>query len=106
MASWKIRRLTTYLLTVKQREEEILKVYIYCFNKEHLATDNHKEKITQAALLGGIWPLSPFMAEITRRTRMTLCDFMDWANDFFNFEDNLQALNMPCTQKGHWDKGP
>lgn len=79
---------------MKQREEESLKVYLYRFNKERLTTDG-QDKSTLAALLGRIWPLSSFMAEIERRTSATLRDFMDRVNDFVNAEDTLRAYTAP-----------
>lgn len=68
---------------------------MYRFNKENLATNDQVEKITLVMLLGGIWPLSLFMAEIVRRTLVTLWDFMDWVDDFINIDDNPRALTVP-----------
>lgn len=95
MTSRKKRRPTIYLLTMKQREGESLKMYLYHFNKEHLATDDQDKKIILVALLGDIWPLSPFMAEIARRTPGTLRDFMDRTDNFVNAKDTLRAFTMP-----------
>ncbi|KAF5459049.1 hypothetical protein F2P56_023038 [Juglans regia] len=86
IASRRRRKPTAYLLTVKQKEGENLKSYLTCFNKERLTTEDQDEKITLAALLGGVWPRSPFMAELARRTPSTLRDFMDWADEFVNAE--------------------
>ncbi|KAF5458728.1 hypothetical protein F2P56_022738 [Juglans regia] len=68
---------SAYLLTVKQKERENLKTYLMHFNKERLTTNDQDEKITLAALLGGIWPRSPLMVELARRTPSTLREFMD-----------------------------
>ncbi|XP_042951892.1 uncharacterized protein LOC122289031 [Carya illinoinensis] len=92
---WRHRRPTAYMLTVKQREDENLKAYLARFNKERLTTDDQDEKITLATLLGGLWPHSPFMAELARRTPSTLREFMDKADDFVNTDDTLQALVDP-----------
>ncbi|XP_042972962.1 uncharacterized protein LOC122304763 [Carya illinoinensis] len=72
MVSRKCKRPVAYLLTVKQREEESLKVYVTCLNKESMTTNDQDEKIMLAALLGGIWPRSSFMAELARKTPSTL----------------------------------
>lgn len=72
-----------------------MKAYLYRFNKERLATDDQDETIMPAVLLGGIWPLSPFMAKVSRRTPATLWDYMDRVDDFVNVEDTLWALTMP-----------
>lgn len=89
MANWKMRCHATYLLAVKQWDDESLKSYFTRFNREHMTTNDQDEKITLAALLGGIWPLNLFMIEIAQRTPTTLREFMDWANDFINFQYTL-----------------
>lgn len=42
------------------------------FNKECLIVDDQDYKITLVVLLVGIWPRSPFMAELTRKILVTL----------------------------------
>lgn len=54
-----------------------------------MIADDQDEKITLAALLGGIWPRSPFMAKLVRRTPKTLREFMDRAR--------LMTLSMQRT---------
>ncbi|XP_040996144.1 uncharacterized protein LOC121242332 [Juglans microcarpa x Juglans regia] len=95
MASRKRRRPATYLLTVKQRDDESLKLYLSRFNRERMMIDDQDEKITLAALLGGIRPYNPFMIEIARRTPYPLREFMDRADGFINAEDMLRALIAP-----------
>ncbi|XP_040987735.1 uncharacterized protein LOC121235454 [Juglans microcarpa x Juglans regia] len=84
-----------YLLTVKQREDEILKAYLARFNKERMTTDDQDKQITLATLLGDIWPLNQFMAELAGRTSTTLREFMDHADGIINAEGTLQALIEP-----------
>ncbi|XP_040992998.1 uncharacterized protein LOC121239726 [Juglans microcarpa x Juglans regia] len=91
-ASRRRHKLATYLLTIKQKEGENLKAYLTLFNKEMLTMNDQDEKITLATLLGGIWPRSPLMAELARRTPSTCREFMDRADNFVNAEDTLQAL--------------
>ncbi|XP_042942590.1 uncharacterized protein LOC122276745 [Carya illinoinensis] len=98
MPSRRRRRPAAYLLKVKQREDENLKAYLARFNKERLTTNDQDGKITLATLLGGVWPRSPFMAELARRTPSTLREFMDRADDFVNAEDTLQVLVDPCKE--------
>lgn len=62
-----------------------------------MTTDYQDEKITLAALLGGIWPRNPFMAEIALQTPTTLRELMDRADGFINVEDTLEALTAPPT---------
>ncbi|KAG7956370.1 hypothetical protein I3843_11G120800 [Carya illinoinensis] len=95
MPSRRQRCPSAYLLIVKQIEEENLKTYLTCFNIERLTTEDQDDPITLAALLGGIWPRSPFMAELARRTPSTLREFMNRADDFVNVKYTLQALVNP-----------
>ncbi|KAG6692471.1 hypothetical protein I3842_10G115500 [Carya illinoinensis] len=99
MESRRCHSLAAYLLTIKQKEGESLKAYLSKFNKERLTTDDQDEKITLAALLGGIWPRSPFITELVRKTPSTLREFMDRADDYVNAEDMLQALLEPRKQE-------
>lgn len=59
-------------------------MYLTIFNKERLTTDDQDEKITLVTLLGGIWPKTPFMTELARKTPSTLREFMDRAKDYVN----------------------
>ncbi|KAF5481765.1 hypothetical protein F2P56_002393 [Juglans regia] len=95
MSSRRRWRLMTYLLTIKQAEDESLKSYLSRFNKECIAIVDQDEKITLAALLGGVWPRSQFMAELARRNPMTLREFMDHAEPFINVEYTFRALTEP-----------
>ncbi|XP_040987743.1 uncharacterized protein LOC121235461 [Juglans microcarpa x Juglans regia] len=95
VSSRRRRRPATYLLTIKQMEDESLKSYLARFNKERMTTDNQDEKITLATLLGGIWPRSQFMAELARQTFVTLREFMDQAENFINEENTLRTLTKP-----------
>lgn len=61
--------------------------------------NDQDEKITLAALRGGIWPINPFMAELTKKTPTTLREFMDRANDIVNAEDTFRALTTPRKSK-------
>lgn len=56
MPSKKRRQLAAYPLTVKQLENESLKVYLYQFNKECMAMKDQDEKIILVVLLNVIWP--------------------------------------------------
>lgn len=62
------------------------------FNKERLTTEAQDEKITLAALLGGIWPRNSFMTELARKTPSALREFMGKVDDYVNVEATLQAL--------------
>lgn len=72
-----------------------MKVYLTRFNKEKLTTDDYKEKITPAALLGGIWPQNPFRTELARKTPLTLRKSLEMADNYVNAKDMLRALLEP-----------
>ncbi|KAF5480170.1 hypothetical protein F2P56_000936 [Juglans regia] len=64
-----------------------------------MIADDQDEKIMLAALLEGIWPRSPFMAELARKTIFTLREFMDRADDFVNAEDTLIVLTVQLERR-------
>ncbi|XP_041019355.1 uncharacterized protein LOC121261165 [Juglans microcarpa x Juglans regia] len=105
MASRRRQRPTAYLLTVKQRKDESLKAYLARFNKEKMIADDQDEKIMLAALLGGVWPRRPFMAELAKKTPSMLREFMDRVDDFVNAEDTLIALTTHDEGRGEWEPG-
>ena len=43
-----------FLMSIKQRENEMLKSYIFRFNKESLSIDNANDKILVAAFTNGL----------------------------------------------------
>ena len=43
------------LISIKQREDETLRSYITCFNKEALSIDKADDKILVAAFTNGLW---------------------------------------------------
>jgi len=45
----KYKKSTTCLMSIKQREDEMLRSYIACFNKEALSIDKANDKILVAA---------------------------------------------------------
>ncbi|KAF5450115.1 hypothetical protein F2P56_030491 [Juglans regia] len=99
MASSRRRCPSAYLLTIKQGEDESLKIYLSRLNKECMIIEDQDEKITLVALLGGVWLRSQFMAELARRTPATLREFMDQVNNFINVEDTLRALTEPTRKE-------
>lgn len=45
-----------------------------------------------ATLLGGIWPRSPFMTKLARKTPSNLREFMDKADDFINAKETRDEV--------------
>lgn len=52
---------STYLLTLKQKEGELLRDYMTRFNGERRLVDGHEKQVVLAAFMGGVWPYSAFM---------------------------------------------
>lgn len=95
MANRKCLQQATYLLSIKQQKEERLKNYLTHFNREWLTVEDQDEKITVAALLGGIWTESLFIVELAKKMPLTLKEFKDKVGDFVNSKNTLQALINP-----------
>ena len=49
------KKSTACLISIKQREDETLRSYITCFNKEALSIDKTDDKILVAAFTNGLW---------------------------------------------------
>ena len=49
------KKSTASLISIKQREDETLRSYITCFNKEALSIDKANDKILVAAFTNGLW---------------------------------------------------
>ncbi|XP_040994249.1 uncharacterized protein LOC121240778 [Juglans microcarpa x Juglans regia] len=65
-----------------------------------MTTYDQDENIMLATLLGGVWPRSPFMEEIARKTPSTLREFMDRADGLaVEAERNLSLQE-------EWRQGP
>lgn len=52
----------------KAERNESLKAYLAQFNKECMIVEDQDERITLAALLGGVWPQSTIMVELAKST--------------------------------------
>ena len=89
------RKQVAYLLTLKQRENESLKVYMIHFEQEKLKIDKPKESIVLVTLLKGVRPHESFMEDLAQRTPSSLKKFIDKAKDFMNANDTIKALTMP-----------
>lgn len=64
-----------------------MKFYLAWFNREQLTTEGPNGQVILAALLGGMYKRSPFMAELSKRTHSTLQDFVNKVDDFISTDD-------------------
>jgi len=80
----------------------LLEHFIACFNREKLTVDDPDERVVLPALLGEIWPHSPFMAKLARRTPTTISNFGTKAEEFINVEKTIKAFAEQANQT----KGP
>jgi hypothetical protein len=51
--------------------------------------EGHDEQVVFAAVLGGIWPFSNFMKDLTMGSPTTLVEFMDFVKSHMNAKDTL-----------------
>ena len=51
----KYKKSTTCLMSIKQREDEMLRSYITCFNKDAISIYEIDDKTLVAAFINGLW---------------------------------------------------
>lgn len=54
--------------------------------------DDLDEKGVLLALLSGIWPHNPFVADLAQKTPATIQKFTDKAGEFINVEETIRAF--------------
>jgi hypothetical protein len=67
LATWKRKKSTTCLLTLRQGKEESLKDFMLRFNREKLELDSPDDKTLLNPLMVGVRAEGPLMAEIGRK---------------------------------------
>jgi len=81
---------TACLISIKQREEEMLRSYITCFNKETLSIDETDDKILVVALTNGLRK-GKFLFSLYKNDSKTMLDVLYRATKYMNAEDALLA---------------
>ena len=81
-------------MNIKQREDETLRSYIICFNKEALLIDEADDKILVAAFTNGLWK-GKFLFSLYKNDPKTMLDVLYRATKYMNAEDALLA----CKEK-------
>ena len=77
-------------MSIKQREDETLRSYIACFNKEALSTDEADDKILVAAFTNELRKCK-FLFSLYKNDPKTMSDVLYWATKYMNAEDALLA---------------
>ena len=78
------------LISITQREDETLRSYISCFNKEALSIDEADDKILVAAFTNGLWK-SKFLFSLYKNDPKTMSEVLYRATKYMNAEDALSA---------------
>ena len=75
-------------MNIKQREDEILRSYITCFNKEAFSIDEADDKILVAAFTNGLWK-GKFLFSLYKNNPKTISNVLYRATKYMNVEDAL-----------------
>ena len=84
------KKSTTCLMSIRQREGEILRSYIARFNKEALSIDEADNKILVAAFTNGLRK-GKFLFSLYKNDPKTMSDVLYKATKYMNEEDALLA---------------
>ena len=84
------KKSTACLISIKQREDETLRLYIAHFNKEALSIDEADDKKLVAAFTNGLWKGS-FLFSLYKNDPKTMSDVLYRATKYMNAEDALLA---------------
>ena len=69
------KKFTACLMNIKQREDETLRSYITCFNKEALPIDEADDKILMVAFTNGLWK-GKFLFSLYKNDPKTMLDVL------------------------------
>ena len=78
------------LMSIRQREDETLRFYIACFNKEALSIDEADDKILLTAFTNGLQK-GKFLFSLYKNDSKTMSDVLYRATKYINAEDALLA---------------
>ena len=77
-------------MNIKQREDETLRSYITCFNKEALSIDEADDKILVAAFTNRLQK-GKFLFSLYKNNPKTMSEVLYRATKYMNVEDTLLA---------------
>ena len=84
------KKSTACLMSIKQREDETLRSYIACFNKEALSINDANDKILVAAFTNGLQK-GKFLFSLYKNDPKIMSNVIYWATKYMNAEDTLPA---------------
>ena len=84
------KKSTACLMSIKQQEDEMLRSYISCFNKEALSIDEVDDKILVAAFTNGLRK-GKFLFSLYKNNPKTMSEVLYRATKYMNAEDALLA---------------
>ena len=84
------KRSTACLMSIRQREDETLRLYITRFNKEALSIDEADDKILVAAFTNGLRK-GKFLFSLYKNDPKTMSEVLYRATKYMNAEDALSA---------------
>lgn len=84
------KRSTVCLMSIKQREDEMLRSYVTCFNKEALSIDEADDKILVTAFTNGLRK-GKFLFSLYKNDLKTMSEVLYRATKYMNVEDALLA---------------
>ena len=84
----KYKKSTACLISIKQQEDETLRSYIACFNKEALSIDEADDKILVAAFTKGVRN-GKFLFSLYKNDPKTMSNVLYRATKYMNAEDAL-----------------
>ena len=87
---YRYKKSTTYLMSIKQQEDEMLRSYIAYFNKEALSIEEAVDKILVAAFTNRLWK-GKFLFFLYKNNPKTMLDVLYKATKYMNAEDALLA---------------
>ena len=84
------KKSTACLMSIKQREDETLRSYISCFNKETLSIDEADDKILVVAFINGLRK-GKLLFSLYKNDSKTMSEVLYRATKYMNIEDVLSA---------------
>ena len=84
------KKSTACLMNIKQRDDETLRSYITCFNREALSIDKADDKILVATFTNGLRK-GKFLFSLYKNNPKTMSDVLYRATKYMNVEDALLA---------------
>ncbi|XP_050277897.1 uncharacterized protein LOC126719374 [Quercus robur] len=84
------KKSTACLMSIRQREDETLRSYIACFNKEALSIDEANDKILVAVFTNGLRK-GKFLFSLYENDPKTMSDVLYRTTKYMNVEDVLLA---------------